>query len=149
MHQYMHLCPPDCLCLLHSPMHTLMETLVPVCGIVCLSQSPYFLTHTLVRMCTMHQYMNFMFPWLSAPLPMHSLMESWVPLYCSVFMSQSPHFCSPTLVRMCTCISTCIHVHLIYHVCFTFLNSDMETWVPLYGRMCVCCSQLALVPHLD
>ena len=33
-------------------MHSLKETWVPLCGIMCLSHSPYFWTHTLVRMCT-------------------------------------------------------------------------------------------------
>ena len=99
------------------PMHNLMETWVPVCGIVCLAQSPYFWTHTLVRMCTCISTW-FMSTWLSmfAPCPMHSLVESWVSLYVSVFVYQSPKFCSNTLFRMCTCIRTWLYVHLTAHV---------------------------------
>ena len=55
-----------------------------------------------------------------------------------VCVSQSPYHWSHTLIKMYTSISTCIHVHLTYHVCFTFLNSYMETWVSLCGSVCVC-----------
>ena len=34
------------------PMHTLMETWVPLYGSVFVSQSPHFCSHTLFRMCT-------------------------------------------------------------------------------------------------
>ena len=53
-------------------MHSLMETWVPVCGIVCLSQSPYFWTHTLVRMCTCISICIYVHQFRSAPLPVHS-----------------------------------------------------------------------------
>ena len=33
------------------PMHSYMETWVPLCGTVCVSQSPHFWSHTLFRMC--------------------------------------------------------------------------------------------------
>ena len=52
-------------------------------------------------------------------------------------MFQSVHFQSHTLIKMCTCISTCIHVHQTYHVCFTPLNSYMEALVPLCGTVVV------------
>ena len=55
-----------------------------------------------------------------------------------VCVFQSPYHWSHTLIKMCTCISTCIHVHLTDHVCFTFWNSDMDIWVPLCGNVCMC-----------
>ena len=52
MHQYMNLCPPDCPCLLPPPMHSFMETWVPLCVTVCVSHSPRLCSHTLFRMYT-------------------------------------------------------------------------------------------------
>ena len=89
------------------PLHSLMETWVPLYGSVFLSKSSYFCCHTLFRMCTctstgIYVYLTAVI-WSST---MHTLMSSWVSLYGSVFVSQSHHFWSHTLFRMCTCIST-------------------------------------------
>ena len=107
MHQYMYTCPPDYPCLLH-PMHSYMETWVPLCGIMCLLQSSYFCFPTLFWMC------SYISTWIYVhqtahvySTPMHSLIESWVPTYGSVFVSQSPDFCSDNLFRMCTCRRRC------------------------------------------
>ena len=131
------------------PMHSLMETWVPLCGIVCSSQSPYFCSPTLVRMCTCIS--TWIYVHLTAhvcSIPMHSLMESWVPLYVSVFVSQSPYFCSLTLFRMCTCISTCIYVHLTAHVCSTPMHSLMANLGAPLGQ-CVCVPVTSfLFPHI-
>ena len=102
------------------PMDSYMETWVPICDTVCVSQSPFLCSQTLIKMCTcisacihVHLTYNVCF------IPLNSYMEIWVPLCGSVDVSQWPHFYSHTLVRMCTCISTCIHVHLTPHVCAT------------------------------
>ena len=60
------------------------------------------------------------------------------PVWHLCVVSHSPLLSGPTpCLVMCTCISTCIYVHLTSHVCFTPLDSYMETWVPLYGSVCV------------
>ena len=108
-------------------------------GTVYVFQSPHICSHTLFRMCSCISiciHVHLTVPMVAQP-PMHCYMQTWIPLCGSVCVSQSLDHWSHTLFRMCTCISTCIHVHLTYHVCFTFLNSDMETWVPLYGSVCV------------
>ena len=90
------------------PMDSYMESWVPLCVTVCVSQSSYFCWSTPCLECVHASVHEFMSTWLlmSGPPPMHSLMETWVPLYGSVFVSQSSHFCCHTLFRMCTCIST-------------------------------------------
>ena len=125
--------PTPCLECVHASVHVFMSTWlpmlaeplmdsyieiwVPLCGTVCVSQSPCFWSYTLVRMCTCIS--TWIYVHLTAHVcstPMQILMETWVPLFGSVFMSQSPHFYPHTLFRMCTCISTCIYVHLTPHV---------------------------------
>ena len=124
------------------PMHSLMETWVPLCGIVCLSQSPYFCSPTLVRMCTCISTWNYVHLTVHVCYtPMHSLMETWVPLYVSVFVSQSP---------VCTTCLECVHasVHVYMSTQLPVLaqhpmDSYMETWVPLCDSECVCPSHPA------
>ena len=78
-------------CLLMSgppPMHSLMETWVPLYVSVFVSQSPHFCCHTLFRMCTCTS--TCIYVHLTAhvcPTPMHSLTETWVSLYGSMFVS--------------------------------------------------------------
>ena len=108
------------------PMHSLMETLVPLYGSVFVSQSISFLLPHPCLECVHPSGHEFMSTWLllSGPSVMHSLMETWVPLYGSVFVSQSSHFCCHTLFRMCTCISTWIYVY------FT-----LQVWSTPYGYL--------------
>ena len=90
-----------------------METWVPVCVTVCLSQSPFFWSHTLFRMCTCISTC-IMWTWVQnsdTPL-LHSYIETRVPQCGGVCVYQSHHFWSHTLFRMCTFISACIYVHL-------------------------------------
>ena len=58
-----------------------------------------------------------------------------VPVWHSAF--QSPHFRSHTLVRMCTYISTGVYVQSDCLCLLPPLNSFMETWVLLFGTVCV------------
>ena len=93
------------------PLHSLMETCVPLYGSVFMFQSSNFSSHTLFRMCTCISTWYFCLPYLlmcSSAFPMHSFMETWVPLFVTVCVSQSPCLCFHTLFRMCTCISTWI-----------------------------------------
>ena len=52
MHQYMNLCLPYTPCLIHTPMDSYMESWVHQCVSACVSQSCYFCSYTLFRMCT-------------------------------------------------------------------------------------------------
>ena len=126
--QSSHFCSTLCLECVHTSVHEFMSIWLPISAPqpvnslmetwgVCWSPSPYFLSHTLVRMCTCIStsiYVHLTVPVCSTP--MHSLVETWVLLYGSVFVSQSPHLHSHTLFRMCTCISTCVYVHMTPHV---------------------------------
>ena len=141
--------PPPCFECVHTSVHVFMsiwlpmltqplmdsymETWVPLCGSGCVSQSPCFWSHTLVRMVTCIS--SWIYVHLTVHVcstPMHSLMDTWVPLCGIVCLSQSPYFWSYTLVRMCTSISTWIYVNLTAHVCSTPMDSLMDTWVPMY-----------------
>ena len=99
------------------PMHSLMETWVPLYGSVFVSQSSHFCWHTLFRMCTWISTWIYVYltPYVWST-PMDSYMESWVPLCVTACVSQSPYVCCYTLFRMCTCISTWIYVHLAAYV---------------------------------
>ena len=107
MHHYMHVCPPDCPCLVHPLCIVSWKLCVPLCVTVCVFQSPCLWSHTLVRICTciLHVFMSTLLPMLAEP-PMDSYMETLVPLCFTVCVSQSPCLWSHTLFRMCTCIST-------------------------------------------
>ena len=145
------------------PMHSLMETWVPVCGIVCLSQSPYFWTHTLVRMCTCINlvFMSTQLPML-AQHPMDSYMETWVTIF---FISSTPcsigtwnvwvssvwhYFCVCHTIGL-ECVHASVHIFMSTWLPIspqTPMHSYMETWVPLCGSVFVSQSPLFLVPHL-
>ena len=102
----MNLCPPGCLYLVHSLVHSLMETWVPLYSSVFVSQSSHFCCLHLVQNVFMHQYMNLCLPYTPclAPPPMDSYMESWsAPMLWSLYVCPShPNFCCYTLFRMCT-----------------------------------------------
>ena len=117
MHQYMNLCPPGCLCLVHPFGIVIWKDWHP-CMAVCLCLSHLISGPRPCLECVHASVHEFMSTWLlmSGPPPMHSLMETWVPLYGSVFVYQSSFFCCHTLFRMCTCISTWIYVYLTPHV---------------------------------
>ena len=175
------------------PMDSYMESWVPLCVNACVSQSPYFCSYTLFRMCTCIStwiYVHLaVYVWST---PMHSLMETRVPLYGSVFVSQSSHFCCHTFLDCvhasvqeftstwlpssgpalcilwcqvgCPCMAVCLcpsHiisdptpcldcVHVSVHKFMsTFLSMSgphplhtlMSSWVPLYGSVFVSQSQ--------
>ena len=207
MHQYINLCPPDFLCLVHTlcivwwkpgwpyravclcpshlislptpclecvhasvhifmftlhlllaqqPMDSYMESWVPLCVTVFVSQSSCLCFDTLFRMCTCIStwiYVHPYSPW-SAPFPV--CIVWWKPVCAyvssSLFVSQSPHACGPTILfRMSSCISTCIYVQpYCPQVCFTPIC--IVSWslsVPLYV-ICVLCPSclMVLFPHL-
>ena len=101
------------------PMHSLMETLVPLYGSVFVSQSSHICCHTLFRMCTCIRTWYLCPPYSSclAQPPMDSYMESWVHLCVTACLCPShPAFGADTLFRMCTSIRTWIYVHLAAYV---------------------------------
>ena len=101
-----------------SPMHSLMETWVPLYDSVFVSLVSHFCCHTLFRMCTCISTWILCLPY--TPCLVHPLwigyMEIWVPLCVTLSVSHSPWLWSHTLFRMCTCISTWIYVYLTLHV---------------------------------
>ena len=120
------------------PMDSYIESWVPLCVTICASQSPYFCSYPLFRLCTsVSRWIYVHLLLMSGPPPMHSLMETWVPLYGSVFVSQSSQFCCHTLFRMCTCISTWIYVYLTPHVWSTPYGWLHGSWLPLCVTACV------------
>ena len=116
-----------------TPMHSFIETWVPLCVTVCVSKSPCLWCHNLFRVCTCIS------SWINVHLTAHVWSSCYcivwwkicVPLYGSVFVPGHPYFCSHTLFRMCTCISTCIYVYLTPHFGQPLMDSYMESWVPL------------------
>ena len=109
----------------HIPMHSLMETWLH-CMAQCMFPSHLISVPIPCLECvhaSVHVFMSTQLSMLAQP-PMHCYMETWISLCGSVCVcvSQSPYHWSHTLIKMCTCISTCIHVHLTYHVCFTFFE---------------------------
>ena len=183
------------LMLAQAPVDSYMETWVPLCGSVCVFQSPCFWSHTLVRMYTC------IGTWIYVHLtthvcstPMHSLMETWMLLCGIVCLLQSSSFCSPPCLECvhtsvhefmsiwlpmsspplcivwwksgCPCMSVCLcpshlisvpttcldYVHASVHVFMSIwlpmiaqptVDSYMETLVPLCASVCVCPSQPA------
>ena len=54
-------------------------------------------------------------------------------------------------LEICTCISTCIHVHLTYHVYSTLLSQSPHFWSHTLVRMFTCisiCVYVHLAPHV-
>ena len=149
MHQYMNLCLPGCLCLVHPLCIVWWKSWHP-CIAVCLCPSYLISVATPCLECvhaSVHEFMSTLLI-MSGPLPMHSLMENWVPLYGIVFVSQSSYFCCHTLFRMCTCISTWIYVYLtpqVWSTPYGWLHGKLGA--PVCHFMCVPFI-LVVVPHL-
>ena len=117
MQQYINLCPPGCLCLVHPLSIVWWKPGCP-CMAVCLCPSHLISVATPCLECvhaSVHEFMSTLHP-MSGPPPMDSYMESWVPLCVTLSMSHSPWLWSHTLFRMCSCISTWIYVYLTPHV---------------------------------
>ena len=149
MHQYMNLCPPGCLCLVHSLCIVWWKPGCP-CMAVCLCPSHLISVATPCLECvhaSVHEFMSTLQP-TSGPPPMDGYMESWVPLCVTACVSQSPYFCSYTLFRMCTCISTWIYVYVTPHVWSTpYGNLHGKLGAPVYHFFYVPFI-LVVVPHL-
>ena len=146
MYQYINLCPPFCLCLVHTLCIVWWKPGCP-CMAVCLYPSHLISVATHCLECAHasgHIFMSTLLLMLAKP-PMDSDMESWVHLCATVFVSHSPWLCSHTLFRMCTCISRWIYVHLTVHTCSIPVYSLMETGCPCMS-VCLCPSHLISVP---
>ena len=132
------------------PMHSLMDTWVPLYGSVFVSQSSHFCCHTLFLECvhaSVHEFMSTLHP-MSGPPPMDSYTESWVPLCVTLSMSIHPG-CGPT-----PCLE---YFHASVHEFMSTwllmcgpppMYSLMETWgAPVW--QCVCVPIIFfLFPHL-
>ena len=78
------------------PMHSLMETWMPLYGSVFVSQSPHFCSHTLFRMCTCISTCIYVHltPMLAKP-PMDIYMAMWVPMCGTVCPSHPAYGSTP------------------------------------------------------
>ena len=106
-YNYINLCPPGCLCLVHPLCIVSWKHWHP-CMAVCLCPSHLISSPTPCLECvhaSVHEFMSTLHP-TSGPPPTDSYMESLVPLCVTACVSKSPYFCSYTLFRMCTSIST-------------------------------------------
>ena len=114
------LCVALCPCLLHPLCIVWWKPGCP-CTAECLCPSHLISVPTPCLGCVHASVHVFISTWLPmlVQCPMNSYMETWVLVCGSVCVSQSPCLWSHTMIKMCTCISTCIHVHLPYNVCFT------------------------------
>ena len=117
MHQYMYTCPPDLPWCASSHLNSYIETWVPLCDNVYVSQSPACGPKPWLKCLyvSVHVFMSTQLPMLAQP-PMNSYLETWVIMCVTVCVSQSPCFWCHTYIKVCTCISTWIHVHLAPHV---------------------------------
>ena len=108
------------------------------CGTVCVFQSPLFLTHTLVRMCTctsMHLYAP------DLPCLLHCLCtvicKMLMPL-CGTECVCSSHFSSkPTPWLECVHAAVCIYMDMISHVCSTVFAQLYAKHGCLCAALCV------------
>ena len=121
-----------------APMHSLMETWVPLFVIVHVSQSPCLWSHTFFRMCTCIStwiYVHLTSHILSTP--MHSLMETGCS-YMAVCL------CPSHLISVPTPCLECVHAS-VHEFMSTWLSSSgpapmhtlMSSWVPLYDSVFV------------
>ena len=88
MHQYINLCPPGCLYLVHPLCIVWWKSGCP-CMAVCFCPSHLISVATPCLECVHASVHEFMSTWMlmSGPPRMHGLMETWVPLYGSLFVS--------------------------------------------------------------
>ena len=136
MHQYMNLCPPGCLCLVHPLCIVWWKPGCP-CMAVCLCHSHLISVPPPCLDCvcaSVHIFMSTFLPKWAQP-PMDSYKESWVPVLIT-FCVQLPCLWSHTLFRMCTWINTWIYVkpnwsYLLHPVCIVL-------WKSGYPCMAVC-----------
>ena len=139
MHQYMNLCPPGCLCLVHPLCIVWWKPGCP-CMAVCLCPSHLISFATSCLECvhgSVHEFMSTLHS-MSGPPHINSYMESWVPLCVTSCVSHSPWLWSHTLYRMCICISTWIYVHLAAYIwCTPYSKFDENLGTPVWQGVCV------------
>ena len=93
------------------PMDSYMERWVPVCGTVCVSQSPWLWSHTLVRMCTCINTCTYVHLTLHVCSTHQSEVGAPIRVGGLIGCGRWSH----TLIKMCTWISTCIYIQLTQH----------------------------------
>ena len=105
------------------PLHSYVETWVPLCNTLCMFQSPFF------QLCAC--------PPDLPPLLYCICIVKCIHVCPCMALQACPIFWSHSLVRICACISTFVHVHLTSNICCTPLLSCMQICLPLYGPMWV------------
>ena len=116
-----------------------METWVPLCVTVCVSQSPCFCSNTLFRMCT--YISTWIYVHLAAHVYSHPLYIVWWKHGCLCVVLCVCHN-HPTFghTPWLECVHASIHVLMSTWVPQSAsppLDSYMETWVPLSGSVCM------------
>ena len=120
------------------PLHSYMETGVPMCGTVCMFQSVHFWSHTLFRTCTC----------LSTCIYVHltphvsSTPYGWLHgnLCSCMWHCVCPHHPPSDPTPWLKCVHASVHVYMSTWVTMSAspsLHSYIETWVLLYGTMFV------------
>ena len=98
----MNLCPPDCPCLLPPPMHSFMETWVPLCVTMCVCPIHPACVPTHCLECVHVSVHEFISPTAHAwSNSRHSFMETWVPLFLTVCVCPSHPGGGPTPCLEC------------------------------------------------
>ena len=119
------------------PMHSLMETWVPLYGSVFDSQSSHFCCHTLFRMwtCISTWIYVYLTPNMSGP-------PLWIVTWKVGWPCVSLHVCPSHLIFVPTPCLECVHASVHEFMSSWLLmcgpphmHSLMETWVPLYGSV--------------
>ena len=135
----MNLCPPGCLFLVQPLMHCLMETWVPLFGIVFVSQSVHFCCHTLFRMCTCIS--TWIYVHLAAYVCVHPLGIVWWKPGCPCL---ALCLCPSHLISVATPCLECVHASVNEFMSTLHsmaspppMDSYMESWVPLCVTACV------------
>ena len=165
----MNLCPPGCLCLCPLPMHSLMESWVPLYGSVFVSQSSHFCCHILFIMCSCIS--TWIYVYLTLNGLVHLLwivtLRVWSPCV-SLHVCPIHPGCGPT--PCLECVHASVHEFMSTWLLMSGplpMHSLIKTWVPLYGsvfvsqsshfcchtlfRMCTCISTwiyVYLTPHV-
>ena len=120
-------------------LNSFMKTWVPLCDILCLSQSTYFWSHTIVRMCTciitciyVHLTPHF------SLMPCRELHGKMCAPVWQHFVSHSPHYVASTCME---CVHAPVHV-LMWTWVLNSAPSPIHSYFGSSVWQCVYCSYL-------
>ena len=122
-----------------SPMHSLMETWVPLYVSVFVSQSPQFCSNTLLRMCTCISACIYVHPTAHVSSTRYGLV-TWEPgcPYVALCVCHNHPLSSPT--PWLECVHTSVHVFMSTSLPVLAkhpMDSYMVRWIPVCGSVSV------------